>query len=377
MTGSWYHEHNIYAIPKIKPHILWKIPVTPFLILPAIALAAVLALHWWIRWASSPSMIPSAYERGDIVSNGSAVRPASRGRGDCFRLVTFNAGYASGATNNTPVRLSREAMETNLDRMGRALAALKADFLVLQEVDFNSRRSYRINQLDWLRRHTGHAHAAIAYNWDVRYLPWPYWPISSHFGRILSGQALLSHYPVQAHHKVTFPKPDTHSSWYNRFFIDRAVHCCSVEINGKILQLAGCHLESFHIEWRRAQARLLATVIAGLPAGPLILAGDFNAIPTWATPPSCLLGSSTEGEARDDTISHIESTGMPGLFAGDRWRTREEESYTFASFMPIACIDHAFGNDGIEILDGGVCRDTGEASDHFPVWMDFRLRDES
>jgi len=344
-----------------------------FLGLAAVAIAAAAA---WIVWASGSTLGPKRYAQGlHLLTDPSPSQSQSQTSPDGpWRLVTLNAGYAYGAANNTPERVPRETIVSNLDRLGRALSALNADFIVLQEVDFDSARTHRVNQLDWLRRHTSHAHAALAYNWDVRYLPWPYWPPRAHFGRILSGQALLSRFPIRAHRKVTLPKPSVQSGWYNRFFIDRAIHLCTVDLAGKVLQLAGCHLESFHPEWRSMQARLLTDAIGAVPPGPLIVAGDLNAYPAWATPRDLLNEGHTNGAAKDDTLAHLEASGLHGLFNETLWAAREPDSYTFASYNPMACIDHAFCNDSIEILDGGVCRESGDASDHFPVWMDFRLR---
>ena len=375
MTAAWYHEHNIYAIPENLDYILGSPRVTTMLFgaFAGAGFAAVFVL--WTRWASRSRLGTKEYGEGLLINTGA---PAPHAPGDRpLRLVTLNAGYASGAANNTPKRVPLETSEANLDRIGRTLARLKADFVVLQEVDLDSARSHGIDQLEWIRRHTGHAFSAFAYNWDVRYLPWPYWPPTAHFGRILSGQALLSRFPIRQHRKVTFPKPDSQPNWYNRFFIDRALHLCEVDLAGRALHLAGCHLESFHIDSRRKQARLVTDAIAALSKMPLILAGDFNAIPSWATPPPILHEAPKDGEAADDTIAHIESVGLQPLFSADRWQAREETSYTYASFMPVACIDNAFCSEEIEIVDGGVCRDSGDASDHFPVWMDFRLRERA
>lgn len=330
----------------------------------------------WVLWASAPQLSPLEYMQGQIASlPNTRNEEALQGPPGTFRLATLNAGYAFGPANNTATRVPKEQIEANLDALGRALASLHADFIVLQEVDFDSDRTYRIDQLAWIQRHTGHPHMAIAYNWDVRYLPWPYWPPAAHFGRILSGQALLSRVPIRGQKKIAFPKPDTQPFWYNRFFLDRALHLCTVEIDGAPLLIGGCHLESYHPASRRAQARLLAAALQEEAGTPIVLAGDFNAIPDWAEIPPRMAKELGTASTRDDSLTYLEQIGLRPLFSAARWATRGEESHTYASFAPMACIDHVFVGGALAIVDGGVCRDSGEASDHFPVWVDCALGD--
>src|SRR5205807_39535 len=86
--------------------------------------------------------------------------------------------------------------ERSLARIAEVVAELAPDVLLLQEVDRGSDRSCGVDQAALIARKAGLLHLARAPSWDVDYLPFPYWPPSRHYGRLLSGGAILSRHPI-------------------------------------------------------------------------------------------------------------------------------------------------------------------------------------
>ena len=52
----------------------------------------------------------------------------------------------------------------------------------------------------------GLTHGAIAISWDKNYVPFPYWPPTAQFGKILSGQSIISRSPIQQNNRIVLEK---------------------------------------------------------------------------------------------------------------------------------------------------------------------------
>ena len=244
---------------------------------------------------------------------------------DAITVVSYNIGYASGLKNNLPVFLSKAEVLQNLDAMIATLKTLKPDLLFLQEVDFNSARTYGINQMEYLARGLETPYAAYVVTWNKRYVPWPYWPPKTHFGRMLSGQAVLSRFPILQQETVPFPKPKSNPFWYNWFYLNRILQNISVQARGHVWHVWNAHLEAFDAPTRAEQVLKLADHIHQ-EKGTLLAVGDYN----------------------ED----------PGMFLKDFAQTGLE-------------IDHIYYTQPLLLRRRG--HFTIEASDHFPVWAQFQI----
>lgn len=176
----------------------------------------VLAFVVFYFWARSPVYSESEYSNIIQFSDDSGL-----GIKDTFSVVTYNIGYLSGMTNNQPVDRPLGLLEDNLGRAVQLLRAKKPDIVAFQEIDFNSQRTYYINQLEQLALHAGYHIGAEVVNWDKHYVPFPYWPISCNFGRMLSGQAVMSRSSILSNTRIVLPKPASNPFYYNDFYIDR------------------------------------------------------------------------------------------------------------------------------------------------------------
>lgn len=141
-----------------------------------------------------------------------------------LRIVTYNMGYLSGMTNNTPQRPSREFYANNEKRVITALRSLDADIVGFQEIDFGSDRSYHTHQAKMICDSL-FAYGAFAVNWDKHYVPFPMWPPKVHFKKVLSGQAVMSPYLFSGHEVHHLEKVKSNPFYYNALYLDRLAHC--------------------------------------------------------------------------------------------------------------------------------------------------------
>lgn len=318
-----------------------------------LGLIILLEICWLITIAAKPAMTEKKFPSQGLIEF--PVTPAPKSDSS-LRVVTYNIGYASADKNNRGSVLTRDEVEKNLGEMIGALKKFNPDIVALQEVDFNSSRSFGLDQFKILAEGLGLPHTAYVVTWNKKYVPWPYWPPSKHFGRIVSGQAVLSRYPIKTQKLIRFEKPAENSFWYNWFYLDRIVQDLFVDVEGKALRLFNLHFESYSAPTRLLQAKKLAGL---LPLDPnLIVLGDFNSASHW--------GDIQRMETSEDSAEALE------FFLKKSGLTNTNSEFdTYPAIKPDRKIDHVLVGNGFEILKTGVLGDL-KASDHLAFWVELK-----
>ncbi|MCS6815414.1 MAG: endonuclease/exonuclease/phosphatase family protein, partial [Cyanobacteria bacterium] len=191
-------------------------------------LVGLLVLVGFFGWASSASYPRDRYAELVTFNNKAPAILSNEAT-----IVTYNIGYLSGLTNNQAVQRDAELFTQNLQTVLTALSRVQPDIIGLQEIDIASRRSFGVNQVTALAEGLSLTMGAIAINWDKRYVPFPYFPPSAHFGRVVSGQAILSRYPIQTHERVVLESVPTHPFWYRAFYLDRLAQVSQIQLGNQ------------------------------------------------------------------------------------------------------------------------------------------------
>jgi len=196
---------------------------------------------------------------------------------DTLTVTTYNIGYLSGLRNNEPVVRPDSLFFANMDQAVRFFRTTNPDIVGFQEIDFGGARVADVHQLDTLATRLGYPTAAQAVNWDERYLPFPYGRPAVNFGRTLSGQAVLSQFPIRRHVRNVLPRPPQ-LFFRDAFYLDRLAQIAVVDLGGHSLVVINVHLEAFHVGTREEQARLVNALYRRLADSgiPTLLLGDFN-----------------------------------------------------------------------------------------------------
>lgn len=315
----------------------------------------VLGLVVFYIWATSGSYPREKYT--EILTYDVEV---SEPRGDVLSLVSYNIGYLSGLTNQEAVERPKTLFDGHLADAIAALRPLNPDIIALQEIDIASKRSYNVNQLEALANDLGLTHAGLAINWNKNYVPFPYWPISAHFGKIVSGQAVLSRYPVTKNERVVLGKVASRPFFYNAVYLDRLAQVTQVDINERSLIVINVHLEAFDNPTRFNQTRAVREMAETYAQDyPVLLVGDFNSA----------LNRPEEGERSIEIMA--ESALFTSAVSRDQWT----EQPTFPSKPPEYKLDYVFYTPTtIELNDTRVVTEVATASDHLPLLMTFTLK---
>jgi endonuclease/exonuclease/phosphatase family metal-dependent hydrolase len=330
-----------------------------FLAFALTILAGVVSFLVFLGYAIGPGIDESQFPSRAIVK---FFEPKNRILIDYshLKVVSYNMGYASGEKNNLGDVLSRQEVEANLAKMGEALRPLEPDLVFLQEVDFFSHRTFEINQMERLAKQLDLPYGAYVLTWNKRYVAWPYWPFTRHFGKLVSGQAVLSRYPLSDQRVQVFPRPEDNPFWYNWFYLDRVIQSLVVQFKNQRVQIINIHLEAFSEKNKGRQIQKLARFIQGLPPGPKIVAGDFNII--W----------SGKGDLKEDPAIHhilleqfIRETQLEMAGA-------DNPQWSFPSWKPHKQIDFIFFSPEFRLEQKETVQNL-PASDHLPIWARLKI----
>lgn len=320
-----------------------------------------------IGYAISPAVFSDSFPSQKIIrfqSPENSQKPWAEPQ--FLKWVTYNIGYASGKKNNQPEKLSEQEVKSNLDVIASEIKKLNPDVVALQEVDFASDRTHQINQFEYLAKALNMPYGAYVVTWNKRYLPWPYWPPKVHYGKMISGQAILSRYPIENQRVLEFSKPTENPFWYNWFYLDRVAQKVNIRVGYQGLVVWNVHLEAFQPRTRENQAILLAEWVALEPNPLKVVLGDFNSI------------SQKKKDLTPEEMKDLEDDGLAlKKFQEATSLVNAEahaEFFSMPSWNPVKKIDHIFYKPDawVELASGNV--EKVMASDHLPIWSILKIQ---
>ena len=232
---------------------------------------------------------------------------------DTVSILTWNIGYAGlGAEmdffyeGGKQVRASKERTLENLDSIKGFLASRSEDFILLQEIDVNSRRSYGINELSAIATVLPRYICCFGLNYEVAFVPLP---PTNPTGRIKSG---LANFSKQIPCSGTVYAYPNRKPWHERIFLpDRSFVVSKFNLqNGRKLVIINTHNSAYDddgklrtVEMNHLKQYLIEEYELG---NYLIVAGDWN-----QNPPN---------SAAQAGNKHFRPLAIPSDFMPDSWQ---------------------------------------------------------
>ena len=297
-------------------------------------------------------------------------------------LLSWNIGYAGLGKEmdffydgGHQVRPSRQLHDAYLNAILEFLNyKTNMDFILLQEVDEKSRRSYRTDQLEKIAETLpGHCFS-FATNYDVPFVPAP---PDNPMGKVKSGLMTMSLVNPESSERVSFPGNYT---WpISLFMLDRCFLVQRVKTGfGKDLILVNTHNSAFDDgQLRQQQMEVLRTfAVQEFEIGNyVIVGGDWN-----QNPPDYKPEKITNGDyAVKNDLGNIPVNFMP-----EGWHWAFDETTPTNRFVvsdyekhktPTTIIDYFLVSPNVEVISVSTT-DLGFAySDHNPVSLKVTLND--
>jgi Metal-dependent hydrolase len=311
-----------------------------------------IAVTAFFFWAKSTTL-----QKGDyhiLYRNETIHQPQND---SLISVVSYNIGYLSGLTNNTPQRPTRAFYAQNEKRVISAIRAINPDIIGFQEIDYDSKRSYHTNQATMISDSL-FPYGAFAVNWDKRYVPFPAWPLNVQFGKIVSGQAIMSKYPLTDPEIVQLEKVKSNPFYYNALYLDRLAQIVTVEHPVRTFKVINVHAEAFDAGTRQRQLKYLYDLFWDLEREfPVVLLGDFNSDPSDP----------------DESIGIFMNDDRLQIAAMSNGST--ESPKTYPSVNAKERLDYVIvHSDDFEIVDSRIVNEFGDISDHLPCWAKLKIK---
>ncbi len=206
---------------------------------------------------------------------------------DTLTLVSWNIGYAGLGDDmdffydgGARTRTTQQRAAFNLDSIVAQLKGFEdADFILLQEVDVHSKRSYYTNQVEYICDALDYPYSVFAPNYDSWFVPIP---LGEPMGRVKSGLLVLSRYPICSQIRRQYP---TIPSLPNRLFdLKRCMLSVGIKREcGDTLWINNTHNTAFDGGGMRLrEVEFISRVIEEYPLS--VTAGDWNSTPPGYTP---------------------------------------------------------------------------------------------
>ncbi len=255
-------------------------------------------------------------EEKEIISQ--AEKPSTLKDSLTLTLLSWNIGYAGLDKDmdffydgGTKVITPESVCRNNMTEIGNFLRNNDSiDFILLQEVDKKSKRSYRIDEYASIAKELAGHTPSFAKNYDVFFVPMP---VSNPMGKVLSGLASYSKYVPGSVTRYSLPGDFGFPT--QLFYLDRCFLVNRYKLSGaKELVIINTHNEAFDDsgDIRKAQMeKLKEFVLNEYNSGNYVIAGgDWNQHPPDFKP--AFMGNKEfTGRIGNFYLMGIESNYMP------------------------------------------------------------------
>jgi endonuclease/exonuclease/phosphatase family metal-dependent hydrolase len=323
-----------------------------------------IAIFIFLAWSSFPWSLSERQFVGEIRNVEPEGSVNNEDYPSVIKIQTWNLGYLYGEGSDGPLYTpkNKSFYEQKLNQLVDEIKSGSPDIVCLQEVDFESQRSFDINQAQYLAAKANYPYFAQAVGWESQYIPFPYWPLERNFGRVKSGGAVLSKYPITTHLVTLLKKPLSQPWWYNLFYPHRYLQQLEILLGEKKIKVINLHLEAYDKMDRQNQIKHLVEIIKTEKID--FVAGDFNMLPASATKRSKFQSNKDEYE-NDLSFDEMIKSGLSEVIPDAIYALDENAYFTFPSSRPERRLDYIFFNPTFKMIKAEVL--PSALSDHLPL----------
>ncbi len=311
--------------------------------------------------------------------------------GEEYKILSYNVGFGAYESDydffmdggRQSWAWSKERLNANLENIIKVISGEDAEFLLIQEVDLDSTRSYHVNEAEMLKNALPGYGMTVAQNYDSPFLFYPFYqPHGASKSALLTGTG----FTISDAERISLP---VETSLYKLLDLDRcfSVHRLPLkDQNGKELVLVNFHLSAYTSDGKISdeQAAILKDFMQEeYKKGNYVIAGgDFNKDLTgnatadfgtldnkdysWAKPfpKEILEGSGISLVVPYDPVLKVPSCRNPNA----AWTHDNATQF-------VITVDGFLVSDNVEVKTCEVVNTDFAYSDHNPVRMTFELKE--
>jgi endonuclease/exonuclease/phosphatase family metal-dependent hydrolase len=334
-----------------------------------ILICIIFLLLSFLLWASYPWSVNESVHHSEINMIETDEMMDLPEHPFVLKILSYNIGFLYGRGSEGPgyEYRSKDYYEKSLNTISSEIKKWDVDIVCLQEIDFESERSHFIDQAAYIAKKAGFPYVAQANSWVAHYIPFPYWPLKNHFGRMKSGGAILSRYPLSHHSVHLLSKPQSQPWWYNLFYLHRYFQQVTLSLGHKEIHLINLHLEAFDEVDRKKQLKKLIGIINSEQID--FVAGDFNMLPQSASKKSHFFND--DNYENDSSYTFMLNSGLNEVIPDDFYAKDESLYFTYPSWKPDRRLDYIWYKKGLKLMKAEVL--PSASSDHLPLKASFQI----
>ena len=330
--------------------------------------------------------------------------------GETYSATTYNIGFGAYSQDYTffldtgydidgnetcgyySTARSKEEALFNINGSINTVKELNSDFVLLQEVDVKSTRSYKINQNKMFIDNLVNYDNVFCCNYDTAYLPYPLYDMH---GKTYAGVSTFSRYKIEEAKRVEYTISDTLSKLFD---VDRCFSVSIIDVeNGKKLYIVNSHMSAYDKggtirEKQIAELNEFLT-ICKQNGDYVLVGGDFNHDLITNNPD---YNYNANNRAFNNVLkdpdwiaSYFDNTGKSPLvdgykvIASDNAPTCRNNDIIWNPETTYKCVVDGFiASDNIEVThhynvvtkNGNLGIDGFAYSDHQPAYIEFNLK---
>lgn len=356
----------MFIIKRLVKYLLYII------IAIALVFGGLLAYSTFTDYKPEPTENLSIDGKGEVIN------------GTEFSFMIWNIGYAGLGKEmdffndgGKSVRASKELSDKYLTGISGFLAGNDSiDFILLQEVDKDSKRSYNVNQEERLASGLPGFSRSFALNYDCKFVPvpfqFPYEPYGKTYGGLLSFSRFT---PVNC---TRYQYPGGFSWPTSLYMLDRCMQIFTYKLpNGKELEVINTHNTAYDEtgEIKKTEMEYIKKFLDSETAkgNYVVMGGDWN-----QAPPGFDALAFNKNVAPGYTVHSIDSTLLPKGWKAvydpstptnrankTEYRTNE----TFTTLIDFFIVSPNIEVETVKTIDLGFVN-----SDHQPVYLKVKLK---
>ncbi len=303
-------------------------------------------------------------------------------QGDTLRVMVWNIQFCGSRGHHffydggDAVQVPAEDVQATVAAVAGAIQAHDPDLVLLQEVDRDSDRTGRVDQLAAILDQAPYDRWVAAPYHRVRYVPFP---PGQHLGRVDMELAILSRFELSSAKRIQLPL--LREPFYRRAFnLKRAVLEVTVPHPGGSLTVLDTHLSAFSYDdgTLSAQVDRIQRRIAELDrlGFPWILAGDFNMLPPGDDPARLGDDAALYSDADNPIERLFDASGdtVPAAVA------LRDDPAPWGTYLPYGSptsdrtLDYLFTSADVTVTSARVLDEYADISDHLPLLVELDVR---
>lgn len=299
---------------------------------------------------------------------------------DTISIMTWNIGYCGMDRTidffydgGKQTRVSKKQTLENIHGIKKFLKkeGLKHDFVLLQEVDINAKRSYHTNQLDTFKQVFANYKSFLGINYKVSFIPVP---VLKPYGNVEAGIVTFSKY--EPYKVLRYQYPGNYAWPTKLFMLDRCFVVARYKLNnGNDLLIINLHNSAFDDGSLRAKQLdyLKKFVLEEYQKGNyIVIGGDWNQRPPNFVPTyKHYIFNKNRSKPVSDTIFPAD---WNFVFQTEIPTNRDADKVWDKSKVPVTTIDFFLTSPNVSVVEIKAFDLNFENTDHNPVVAKFILK---